>query len=99
MNRESGYTLLVTILTFTILFILGISIVTLTFASLKTSSKERDNHAVYYITEAGLNYQNNEFEKNANTIYKEVLNMSDNLLDGSSTDSLDERRKLTFLIN
>lgn len=70
MNNESGYTLLGALLTFAILSILGISLVTVTFASLKTSSNERDNQAVYYIAEAGLNYLANEMELAINEIYE-----------------------------
>lgn len=59
-EREAGYTLVGVLLVFTILAILGMSLVMLSLTSVKTSSKERDNQAVYYVAEAGLNYALNK---------------------------------------
>lgn len=56
-QNEKGYTLVGVLLVFTILAILGMSLVMLSFASVKTSTKERDHQSVYYIAEAGLNYE------------------------------------------
>lgn len=56
-RNEKGYTLVGVLLVFTILAILGMSLVMLSFASVKTSTTERDHQSVYYIAEAGLNYE------------------------------------------
>ena len=69
-NRESGYILVGVLLAVTILAVVGTSLVTLSTSSVKTSSAERDNQAVYYIAEAGLNHLANEFEQAVEEIYE-----------------------------
>src|SRR5699024_7635281 len=69
-NRESGYILVGVLLAVTILAVVGTSLVTLSTNSVKTSTVERDNQAVYYIAEAGLNHLANEFEEAVEEIYE-----------------------------
>lgn len=69
-NRESGYILVGVLLAVTILAVVGTSLVTLSTSSVKTSFAERDNQAVYYIAEAGLNHLVNEFEQAVEEIYE-----------------------------
>src|SRR5699024_6057582 len=68
-NHEAGYMLVGVLLAITVLAIVGTSLVTLSVNSVKTSSSERDNQAVYYIAEAGLTYLESEFEKAVAEIY------------------------------
>lgn len=80
-NRESGYMLVGVLLAITILAVVGTSLVILTTNSVKTSSAERDNQAVYYIAEAGLNHKlkqiETEIEEKAAKIYEQVKGQSD----------------------
>lgn len=73
-KRETGYTLIGVLLIFTIVSILGVSLVSLSVASVKTSTKERDNQSAYYVAEAGLNYQLNEIEKEFKKVKQRILN-------------------------
>ncbi len=68
-HRESGYTMIGVLIIFTIITVLGLSIVTLSFASVKTSTNERNNQSAYYIAEAGLTYQMEKIKKDIVNIY------------------------------
>lgn len=69
-HRESGYILVGVLLAITILSVVGVSLVSLSANSVKTSSSERDNQAVYYIAEAGLIFLASEFERAVSEIYE-----------------------------
>lgn len=69
-HRESGYTMIGVLIIFAIITVLGLSIVTLSFASIKTSTTERDNQSAFYIAEAGLTYQMAETEQKVMEIYE-----------------------------
>src|SRR5690625_4551954 len=69
-HRDSGYILVGVLLAITILSVVGVSLVSLSANSVKTSSSERDNQAVYYIAEAGLIFLASEFERAVSEIYE-----------------------------
>lgn len=69
-KQESGYTLIGVLTIFVILTVLGMSLVMLSVASVKTSTKERDDQAVFYIAEAGLNYKMKEIEEDVLGVYE-----------------------------
>lgn len=62
-KNELGYTLVGVLAIFTISSIIAISLVIISFNSLKASKTEVDNQAVFYIAEAGLNKAVNKLEK------------------------------------
>lgn len=62
-HQESGFAMVGVLIIFIIITVLGLSIVTLSFASVKTSTNERDNQSAYYIAEAGLTYSVQEIER------------------------------------
>lgn len=62
-QHESGFAMIGVLIIFTIITVLGLSIVTLSFASVKTSTSERDYQSAYYIAEAGLTYTEVEIER------------------------------------
>lgn len=78
--NESGYTLIGVLAIFTILSILGISLITISVTSFKTSTTERDDQSAFYIAEAGLNYK-----------FNKVKNMVDNF-SVNETERADEAK-------
>lgn len=70
---ESGFTMIGVLIIFAIITVLGFSIVTLSFASVKTSTSERNNQSAFYIAEAGLTYQMEKAKNEAITIYESDL--------------------------
>ena len=77
-HRDSGYILVGVLLAITILSVVGVSLVSLSANSVKISSSERDNQAVYYIAEAGLIFLASEFEQAVSEIYEKdsVIDMT-----------------------
>lgn len=73
-KKEAGYTLIGVLLIFTIASILGLSLVTMSIASVKTSTVERENQSVYYVAEAGLNYQLKEIQQKVEEVHMIVTN-------------------------
>lgn len=71
-HNEAGYTLIGVLAIFTIVTILGISLVMLSITSINTSKAERDNQSVFYIAEGGLNYKMNEIEQAVKRVYKQA---------------------------
>src|SRR5690625_4637178 len=71
-NSQSGYTLIGVLAIFTIIAVLGLSLMMLSITSVKTSTMELDDQSVFYIAEAGLNYKLNKIEQEVNEIYEEV---------------------------
>lgn len=69
-HHESGYTMIGVLIIFIIIAVLGLSIVTLSFASVKTSTNERDFQSAYYIAEAGLTQQMEKTIKEIMDIYE-----------------------------
>lgn len=69
-NCESGYTMIGVLIIFTIVTVLGLSIITLSFASVKTSTSERNHQSAYYIAEAGLTYQMAKLKNDILEIYE-----------------------------
>lgn len=68
-NCEAGFTMIGVLIMFTIITVLGLSIMTLSLASVKTSTSERDHQSAYYIAEAGLTYQLENLKKDILNIY------------------------------
>lgn len=69
-KNESGYVLVGVLLIFTIVAVLGLSIVMSSLTSVKTSHSERDNQSAYYIAEAGLTYYMKEIKEKVQNIYE-----------------------------
>src|SRR5690554_3820952 len=72
-HEESGFAIVGVLIIFIIITVLGLSIVTLSFASVKTSTNERDNQSAYYIAEAGLTYQIEKAKNDILVIYEDDL--------------------------
>lgn len=72
-HQESGFAIVGVLIIFIIITVLGLSIVTLSFASVKTSTNERDNQSAYYIAEAGLTYQMEKAKNDILVIYEDDL--------------------------
>lgn len=70
-KSERGYSLIGVLLIITIVAIVGVSLAGITLQSVKTSTKERDNQAVYYIAEAGMNYLTKEIQDKVLKIYND----------------------------
>lgn len=70
-NKEAGYMFIGALLVLVILSIFGISMITLSLASVKTSQAEQKNQSAFYIAEAGLNYYVNWFQREATKIYQD----------------------------
>lgn len=69
-NNEKGYVLIGVIATFVILSILSLTMITLSAASFKTSTTEKNNQSAFYIAEAGLNYQEQQLKNKIIKIYE-----------------------------
>src|SRR5690625_102950 len=95
-KRESGYMLVGTILAIVILSVVGLSLVAVSFNSVKTSSAERDYQAVYYIAEAGLNYQLNQIEKVASDTFEHVMTLKENELGYNTEPTIHKKRMLKY---
>lgn len=67
--QESGFAMIGVLIIFAIITVLGLSIVTLSFASVKTSTSEHDYQSAYYIAEAGLTQQMEKVKNEINSIY------------------------------
>src|SRR5699024_8091226 len=78
-KNEQGYSLIGVLLIITIVAIVGTSLAGITLQSVKTSTKERDNQAVYYIAEAGMNHLTMKFQEAVLSAYHDetVKNESD----------------------
>src|SRR5699024_6837248 len=62
-TNESGYTLLAVLLLIMIISVFGLSLSALSLTSVTVSTKEHDYQSVYYIAEAGSNYQMEKVKK------------------------------------
>ncbi|MFB7155453.1 pilus assembly PilX N-terminal domain-containing protein [Lysinibacillus sp. NPDC056232] len=71
LKQENGYSLLLVILTIAFISVLGITLLTLTANSLKTSANERDDQSVFYIAEGGLNSTKSKVEQLVKITYDE----------------------------
>lgn len=71
-SAEAGYTLLTVVGVFVILAILGFSIILLSSASVKTSSKERDNQIAFYTAESGVTVEINGLAEEIKDIYDDL---------------------------
>lgn len=60
LRNENGYSLLLVFFVLMFISIAGISLLTVSANSLKTSSNERTDQSIYYIAEAGLNFKKAE---------------------------------------
>ena len=69
LKEESGFSLIGVMLVLTILSVLGLSMATLSYGSVKVSSGERDDQSAYYIAEAGLTYEMGILENKIEEIY------------------------------
>lgn len=68
-QHESGFAMVGVLVIFIIITVLGLSIVTLSFASVKTSTSERNNQSAFYIAEAGFTYHMERIKKEILNIY------------------------------
>ena len=105
-NREAGYTLVGVLLIFTILTVLGISLIMLSLTSIKTSTAERDNQSVYYIAEAGVNFKMNEIKNKVDEIHRateqqieEMYINNDDLEENMTTEEINTIARNLFYDN
>lgn len=56
LQKEQGYSLLIVIFSVVLISVIGLSLLTINFNSIKTSKNEEVDQAVFYIAEAGINY-------------------------------------------
>ncbi|MFD1066572.1 pilus assembly PilX N-terminal domain-containing protein [Oceanobacillus locisalsi] len=62
-TNESGYMLVTVVLIITIIAILGVSIISMTLNSVKTSTREQHDQSAFYIAEAGLTVKMEEVKQ------------------------------------
>ncbi|MCB2355924.1 PilX N-terminal domain-containing pilus assembly protein [Clostridium estertheticum] len=72
-----GSALLVVLLVMVVVSLLGMTLLTVTSINFKMTGKERDNQAVYYIAEAGINYEMNEITSNVEGVYNNSTDAND----------------------
>lgn len=63
MKNERGYALLITVFTIVIIAVIGVSLITITANSNRTTVSERQSQSLYYIAEAGINNEKAEVIK------------------------------------
>src|SRR5699024_1554858 len=76
-KNEQGYSLIGVLLIITIVAIVDVSLAGITLQSVKTSTKERDNQAVYYIAEAGMEYVIHQLESKVQIISEDNPNLNE----------------------
>lgn len=76
-NNKEGYAFILVILVFTLVCILGLSLLSLSVNNIKMTSGERDHQSVFYIAEAGAAYKIDEVETKVGHYYQST----DNILD------------------
>ncbi|MEG0258629.1 MAG: pilus assembly PilX N-terminal domain-containing protein [Lysinibacillus sp.] len=69
-NNENGYSLLVVFLTIILVTGIGVGLLTVSANSLKTSTNERKDQSIFYIAEAGLNYEKAQIITRINQGYR-----------------------------
>lgn len=101
LTNNSGFTLLSVILVITIISVLGTSVVGVTLNSVKTSSAEQDDQAVFYIAEAGINVTMAELNEIA-LEYFELPNIngcSNNLESSSCVEEIKKEASNSYFQN
>ncbi|HCW73887.1 MAG TPA: hypothetical protein DHM90_08930, partial [Clostridiaceae bacterium] len=68
-NNQKGFTLVLVLMILLVVSVIGMSLLTVTASNFKFSANERDFQSVYYIAEAGLNYELNDLEGEVVDIY------------------------------
>lgn len=70
--NEEGFSFLLVFLTIILVTVLGLGLLVVSANSLKTSSHEQEDQAIFYIAEAGLNYEKIKFLKVFNKAYADA---------------------------
>ncbi|SOB93906.1 PilX-like prepilin protein [Ureibacillus xyleni] len=76
LNNDQGYILFIVLVTLTIISILGLTLITTTSNSLKTSSRERENQSLYYIAESGIVMKREKIKEIVYDEYKQINSYS-----------------------
>ena len=71
-NNSGGYTLLGVLLIVVVFSILGVSLISLSFNSVKMSTGERDDQSAFYIAESGITESMYKIDEMSNKIYKDI---------------------------
>lgn len=74
-KNNSGYSLILTLFAIVLISVLGLSILTVTSNTLKISSHEREDQAVYYIAETALTETRAKIVNEISTTKNEVLSL------------------------
>lgn len=76
--NEKGYVFVVALLLIVLISVLGLSLMTITSNTFKTTQHERTDQSVYYIAEAGLNEKRVEISQKLNNLLNEIIDEKDN---------------------
>ncbi|MGE6514518.1 DUF7305 domain-containing protein [Lysinibacillus sphaericus] len=68
--NEDGFSFLLVFLAIILVTILGLGLLVISSNSLKTSTHERENQSIFYIAEAGINYEKAKLYEKANDAYQ-----------------------------
>lgn len=86
-KNEQGYALLIVLLTLVLISVLGMSLLTISNNTLKTSANERTDQSLFYIAEAGLIDRKAALTKNIKEAYADaVLAYKKELIENSKKD-------------
>ncbi|WP_332649391.1 DUF7305 domain-containing protein [Lysinibacillus sp. 54212] len=77
--NSKGYALYLTILTIFLISILGLSLLTVTANSNKTTVNERYDQSIYYIAEAGINLEKSKISEVLNELYTSLISSFNSL--------------------
>ena len=98
-KREQGNVLLFALILLVVISVMGLSLMTITANTLKTTTNERDDLAVYYIAEAGLVQKRAELVHQIKTAYEGIKAHYDGIEDvtAKSAFNFDEQFKLMVM--
>lgn len=96
LKNADGHTLVITLFVVVLITVLGLSLVTMTSNTLKISTNERTDQAVYYIAEAGLVERKAALTIDINNAYNAALDAYKKQLIESSKNGSSQQRVLSF---
>lgn len=97
LRQDNGYAMLLVIFTTALISVIGLGLLTMNVNSLKTSKYEEVNQAIFYIAEAGLNYEKEEINELITNAYVETGKEHKSNLDSNIFENDDYYK--SFFIN
>lgn len=96
LKNEYGNSLVITLFVVVLISVLGLSLVTITSNTLKISTNERSDQAIYYIAEAGLVERRAALTKDINNAYSTALDEYKKQLIESSKNGSSQQGAISF---